>query len=108
MRPAMAAAATAADGVSPVKSAAKPTNLVALGGQGNACKSRLHKLYRGGDAAGTNTGRSHRWLIPHPSSRSRSTADCRPLLQQSSPNRGQVVQPGMSRKGITSRLTLCA
>ena len=33
------------------------------------------------------------WLIPHPS-RSRSTADCRPLLQQSSPNRGRVVQPG--------------
>ena len=34
-----------------------------------------------------------KWLIPHPS-RSRSTADCRPLLQQSLPNRGQVVQPG--------------
>jgi hypothetical protein len=35
-------------------------------------------------------------------------ADCRPLLQQSSPNRGRVVQPGMSRKGIKSRLTLYA
>ena len=34
-----------------------------------------------------------KWLIPH-HSRSRSTADCRPLLQQSLPNRGRVVQPG--------------
>jgi hypothetical protein len=34
-----------------------------------------------------------KWLTPHPS-RSRSTADCRPLLQQSLPNRGRVVQPG--------------
>ncbi len=34
-----------------------------------------------------------KWLITHPS-RSRSTADCRPLLQQSSPSRGRVVQPG--------------
>jgi len=104
---AMAAAATAADGVSPVRSAAKPTNFVALGGQGNACKSRLHKPYRSGDAAAINPGRSHRWLTLRLST-SRSTADCRPLLQQSSPNCGQVVQPGMSRKGIKSRLTLCA
>jgi hypothetical protein len=34
-----------------------------------------------------------KWLIPQ-HSRSRSTADCRPLLQQSLPNRGRVVQPG--------------
>ena len=34
-----------------------------------------------------------KWLIPH-HSRSRRTADCRPLLQQSLPNRGRVVQPG--------------
>ena len=70
---------------------AKPTTLLRFSGQGNACKSRLPWPLGSGDAAAINPGRRHRWLIPHRST-SRSNADCRPLLQQSSPNRGRVVR----------------
>ena len=37
----------------------------------------------------------------------RSTADCRPLLQQSSPNCGRVVQPGKTT-ALELVLSLCA
>jgi len=53
-----------------------------------------------------STKEAPEWTTRHPAT-CQKHADGRPLLQQSSPNRGQVVQPGMSRKGITSRLTLC-
>jgi hypothetical protein len=42
------------------------------------------------ESGSINPGRSHRWLTTHLSTR-RSNADCRPLLQQSSPIRGRVV-----------------
>ena len=71
--------------------------------QGNARQHGLPQPWRRSESVLIEPGRRHRWLTPHPS-RSRSNADCRPLLQQSSPNRGQVVQPRTTRKGITSRL----
>jgi hypothetical protein len=74
----------------PPRPIAKPIMLFRFRGQSNACKPRLHWSFGSGDASATNPGRRHRWLIPHPSG-SRSTTDCRPLLQQSSPNRGRVV-----------------
>jgi|LauGreDrversion4_2_1035121.scaffolds.fasta_scaffold527142_1 hypothetical protein len=57
-------------------------------------KQRIALGVRRSESVFINPGRRHRWLIPHPSS-NRSNADCRPLLQQSSPNRGRVVQPGI-------------
>jgi hypothetical protein len=42
------------------------------------------------------------WTTRHPATNQKH-ADCRPLLQQSSPNRGQVVQPGKRKV-----LNLCA
>jgi hypothetical protein len=106
MRAAMAAAATTADGGSALKGGAKPTNLLPLGGQGNACKSRLPSA-SGGANLSASPKEAPGWTTRHPAT-CQKHADCRPLLQQSSPNRGRVVQPGMSRKGIKSRLTLCA
>ncbi len=103
---AVAAAATTADGVSPLRGRAKPTNLVALGGRGNACKSRLPSA-SGGANLSASPKEAPGWTTRHPAT-CQKHADCRPLLQQSSPNRGQVVQLGMSRKGINSRLPLCA
>ena len=87
--------------------AGQTTTVLLPGDEGNACKRGLPLPGQRSECGFIHPGRSHRWLTPHPS-RSRSNADCRPLLQQSSPNRGQVVQPGKTRKGITSRLTMDA
>ena len=85
----------------------KPSTLPLSKVQGNACKRGLPQPRSRSERMFIHPGRSHQWLTLHRSS-SRSNADCRPLLQQSSPNRGQVVQPGKTRKGITSRLTMDA
>ena len=71
--------------------------------QGNARQHGLPQPWWRSESVCIDLGRRHRWLIPHRRT-TRSNADCRPLLQQSSPNRGQVVQPRTTRKGITSRL----
>jgi hypothetical protein len=53
---AMAATATAADGLLPLSNGAKQTNLVLFGVPGNACKSRLPWPLGSGDAAGITQG----------------------------------------------------
>ena len=85
---------------------AKQPTLLPLGRQGNACKSRLPSA-SGGASLCVSTKEAPEWTTRHPAT-SQKHADCRPLLQQSSPNRGQVVQPGMRRNGMNSRLNLCA
>ena len=87
--------------------AGQTTTVLPPGDEGNACKRRLPQPRWRSEYLLIEPGRRHQWLTPHPS-RSRSNADCRPLLQQSLPNRGQVVQPGNERKGITSRLAMDA
>jgi hypothetical protein len=70
----------------------KQSTLLPLSPQGNACKSRLP-----GASAGANlcasTKEAPGWTTRHPAT-CQKHADCRPLLQQSSPNRGRVVQLG--------------
>jgi hypothetical protein len=102
----MAATPTAADGVLALRTEAKPTTLLPLSPQGNACKSRLPSA-SGGAIVCASTKEEPGWTTRHRAT-SQKQADCRPLLQQSSPNRGQVVQPGKRRNGINSRLNLCA
>jgi hypothetical protein len=61
----------------------------------------------GGAMVCASTKEAPGWTTRHPATRQKH-ADCRPLLQQSSPNRGQVVQPGMRRNSVICRLRLCA
>ena len=75
-------------------------------GKGNASKFRL-PCVSGGAMVCPSTKEAPRWTTRHRAT-SQKHADCRPLLQQSSPNRGRVVQPGKTRTGITSHLNLCA
>ena len=69
--------------------------------RGNACKSRLPAAM-GGANLDVSTKEAPGWTTRHRAT-SQKHADCRPLLQQSSPNRGQVVQPGKRKV-----LNLCA
>ena len=86
--------------------ALKQPTLLPLRRQSNACKRRLPGA-KDGAILNASTQEAPEWTTRHPAT-CQKHADCRPLLQQSSPNRGQVVQSGMTRKGITSRLQLCA
>jgi hypothetical protein len=79
----------------------KQPNLLRLSPQGNACKSRLPSAMGGANLC-ASTKEAPEWTTRHPAT-SQKHADCRPLLQQSSPNRGQVVQPGKRKV-----LNLCA
>jgi hypothetical protein len=97
----MAATSTAADGALALRTEAKQTTLLPLSPQGNACKSRLPSA-SGGANLDASTKEAPGWTTRHPVT-SQKQADCRPLLQQSSPNRGRVVQPGKRRV-----LNLCA
>jgi hypothetical protein len=97
---AMATTATAGAAIGPLNLPKQPT-LLPLGRQGNACKSRLPSA-SGGANLYASTKEAPEWTTRHPAT-SQKHADCRPLLQQSSPNRGQVVQPGKRKV-----LNLCA
>ena len=105
MHAAMATTATAGAAIGPLNTPKQPT-LLPPSSQGNACKSRLPSAM-GGANLDASTKEAPGWTTRHPAT-SQKHADCRPLLQQSSPNRGQVVQPGKRRKGINIRLNLCA
>ena len=74
--------------------------------KGNAWNSRLRSA-TGGATVWTSTKEAPGWTTRHPAT-CQKHADCRPLLQQSSPNRGQVVQSGMRKTGFNSRLHRCA
>ena len=88
MHAAMASTTTAGAEIGPLN-APKQTTLLPLGRQGNACKSRLPSAM-GGANLGPSTKEAPEWTTRHPAT-CQKHADCRPLLQQSSPNRGQVV-----------------
>ncbi len=105
MHAAMATTATAGAAIGPLNTPKQP-NLLPFERQGNACKSRLPSA-SGGAILCASTKEAPGWTKRHPAT-SQKHADCRSLLQQSSPNRGQVVQPGKRRNGINSRLNLCA
>ena len=105
MHAAMATTATAGAEIGPLNTPKQPT-LLLLGRQGNACKSRLPSASGGANLC-ASTMEAPEWTTRHPAT-CQKHADCRPLLQQSSPNRGQVVQPGKRRNGVNSRLNLCA
>ena len=79
----------------------KQAKMLLLGRQGNACKSRLPSA-SGGAILWASTKEAPAWTTRHPAT-SQKHADRRPLLQQSSPNRGRVVQPGKRKV-----LNLCA
>jgi hypothetical protein len=102
----MAATPAAADGALALRTEAKQSTLLPPSSQGNACKSRLLSA-SGGANVYASTKEAPEWTTRHPAI-CQKHADCRPLLQQSSPNRGQVVQPGMTRNGLHCRLHLCA
>ncbi len=91
MHAAMATTATAGAEMRTLNTPKQPT-LLLLGRQGNACKSRLPSASGGANLC-ASTKEAPEWTTRHPAT-SQKYADCRPLLQQSSPNRGQVVQPG--------------
>jgi hypothetical protein len=69
--------------------------LLPLSPKGNAWNSRLRSA-TGGATVWTSTKEAPGWTTRHPAT-CQKHADCRPLLQQSSPNRGQVVQSGKRR-----------
>jgi len=69
-------------------------------------KKRIAQRAGRSESVITNPGRRHRWLIPHLST-SRSNADCRPLLQQSSPNRGRVVSSDTDYVRLNRRHSVC-
>ncbi len=96
----MATTATAGAAIGPLNTPKHPT-LLPLSPLGNACKSRLLSAI-GGANLDASTKEAPEWTTRHPAT-SQKHADCRPLLQQSSPNRGQVVQPGKRKV-----LNLCA
>ena len=100
MHAAMATTATAGAEMGTLNTPKQPT-LLLLGRQGNACKSRLPSASGGANLC-ASTKEAPEWTTRHPAT-SQKHADCRPLLQQSSPNRGQVVQPGKRKV-----LNLCA
>ena len=100
MHAAMATTATPGAAIGPLNTPKQPT-LLLLGRQGNACKSRLPSASGVANLC-ASTKEAPEWTTRHPAT-SQKHADCRPLLQQSSPNRGQVVQPGKRKV-----LNLCA
>ncbi len=100
MHTAMASNATAGAEIGPLSTPKQPT-LLPLSPQGNACKSRLPGASGGANLC-PSTKEATGWTTRHPATNQKH-ADCRPLLQQSSPNRGQVVQPGKRKV-----LNLCA